>query len=484
MKIEISSSFSIEKKECVALLVDQDFSFDAMPSKLAFVRTIGNELYFRKLKALLFIPSNVNPDLCVVPIKTDNGDYREQLRLAGAALIRAIQARGNEKVKLVVPAIEGRDPGEVASLLSEGAMIGSYSFRKYQNKGPENGAAVCNEVVLVNLDSTYQKQIDYTMTLCENVNLCRDMVNDITEEVNPDTIEKSARALGRRKGVSCQVLKEGHLKSKKMGLILAVGRAGRYRPRLIIMSYKGNPSDKEWTALVGKGVTFDSGGLDLKSAAGILDMRYDMAGAATVFHAFKAAVDLGLKKNIYAVMPLVENAIDSESYKPGDIFTSYAGKTVQIKNTDAEGRLILADALAYTEKVLKPKQIIDVATLTGACLTTFGYRYCGLLANVDHLAQKLEEASALSGERIWRLPLDAGYEKMIRGDIADLNNIGGDKKAGTITAAAFLKQFVGETSWAHLDIASTGWMDSDDELYGKYATGFGVRLLVEFLRFY
>jgi len=268
------------------------------------------------------------------------------------------------------------------------------------------------------------------------------------------------------------------LRKLKMGLLLAVSRGSKYSPQLVILKYKGDPLNKRSFALVGKGITFDSGGMNLKPSGHISDMRSDMAGAATSIFTLKAAAELKLKKNIIAVIPLCENMIGNNSYKPGDVFTAYNGKTVEIGNTDAEGRLILADALSYTEKNLKPNYIVDIATLTGACLVCFGEIIAGLLSNNDTLAECLYEAGEDTDDRVWRLPLHEEYDEDIKSDIADINNISSGRNAGTIIGAVFLKNFIKDTSWAHLDIAGTSWYSKQRGYKPKHATGYGIRLIL------
>jgi leucyl aminopeptidase len=265
----------------------------------------------------------------------------------------------------------------------------------------------------------------------------------------------------------------------KMGLILAVNKGSAKPPQLAVLKYRGDYQDKKFIALVGKGITFDSGGMNLKPSGHIEDMRTDMAGAAAAMYTLKSAAELKLARNLYAVLPLTENMLSNDSYRPGDVFTAYNGTTVEIGNTDAEGRLVLADALAFTEKILKPDCIIDIATLTGACLATFGELMAGYVTTDDGLGKVLEEAGAATGELIWRLPLIKDYEENVKSDIADICNISSEKNAGTIMGGIFLKNFVKTKRWAHIDIASTARATKPRGYRPKNATGFGVRLLVE-----
>jgi leucyl aminopeptidase len=271
------------------------------------------------------------------------------------------------------------------------------------------------------------------------------------------------------------------IEKMKMGLLLAVNRGSKKPPRLVVLKYRGNPRSNKYFALVGKGITFDSGGMNLKPTGHIEDMRTDMAGAASALYALKSAAELKLKKNIYAVLPLTENMLANDSYRPGDVFTAFDGTTVEIGNTDAEGRLILADALAFTVKRLRPDCIVDIATLTGACLVTFGELVAGYVTTDEALGKLLEEAADATGDRIWELPLFKDYEENLKSDIADICNISPEKNAGTIMGGIFLKNFVNKTRWAHVDIAGTARYSKPRGYRPKNATGFGVRLLVEAL---
>ena len=248
------------------------------------------------------------------------------------------------------------------------------------------------------------------------------------------------------------------------------------------MKYKGTSAKKDWIALVGKGITFDTGGINLKPSGHIETMRTDMAGAAACIYTMKAIAQMKLPVNVVAVIPLAENMISHTAYKPGDVFTAYNGKTVEIGNTDAEGRLILADALSFTEKTFKPKAMIDIATLTGACIVSFGEIVAAFLTNDEKLSSALIKASEITGERIWRLPLYKEYNEDIKSEIADIINVPAQRTAGTIIGATFLKNFVEKTPWVHIDIAGTAWYSKKRGYNPKNATGFGVRLLYEFVK--
>jgi leucyl aminopeptidase len=268
--------------------------------------------------------------------------------------------------------------------------------------------------------------------------------------------------------------------SLSMNGILAVASGSRHEPVFIILEYFGAPAAARPTVLVGKGVTFDSGGISLKPREGMERMKDDMAGAATVMETVMAAAELALPVNLVGLIPVAENMPGGRAYKPGDVIRTMSGKTVEVVNTDAEGRLLLCDALHYARRY-RPAALVDVATLTGACVVALGYEASGLMASDETVARHLEEASAATGERIWRLPLWDEYGSLLESDIADMKNAGGPT-AGTLTAGWFLKQFAAGTPWAHLDIAGTAWEEKGRHHLPKGATGVGVRLLLEFLR--
>jgi len=361
----------------------------------------------------------------------------------------------------------------------EGALLAAYKFTKYKK---DKGAAlqsieiVGEEVVL--------SEAQRVLCLCEGVWFTRDLVNDNAHVVFPEAFGKQACALAKKGRMKCTVLDEKDLKKKGLGLLMAVGQGSPYPPRLVIMEYRGNPKSKETTAIIGKGITFDSGGQNLKPTGSIETMRQDMAGAAAVVGAMKVLAMLKAKVNVVGVCALAHNAIGRDAFFPGDVYASYSGKTVEINSTDAEGRLVLADAIEYCRAHCKPTRIIDLATLTGGIITALGTTVAGLFSNNNALADGLFSAGERAGERLWRFPLYEEFSEALKSDIADLRNISKKRKgwASSITGAAFIAEFAGESAWAHIDIAGTAF--NEDGANGEIpqgATGFGVRLLVEYL---
>ncbi len=374
-------------------------------------------------------------------------------------------------------------PAEVHTrAIIEGILIGTYSWNKYKKADAKEPEPRHKKIFLIAPPS---KALKDCMTICEGVTLTRDLINENADISTAEYIEKTVRGLiKKQKGVALKVLTRKELKAQGLNLHLAVNQGSAHEPRLIIVRYDRGPKNQKYTALIGKGITFDSGGINLKPSHHIETMRCDMSGAAAVIGLLKNALALNIKRNLLFVMGMAENAIDAHSYKPGDIIKSYSGKTVEIANTDAEGRLVLADAIAYTVKNYKPGQIIDLATLTGACIVALGYDYTGLVSNNDALVKGLRQAAQVTDDRVWQLPCYPELADAVKSDIADIRNLGFPKgAAGAVTAAEFLRQFTADTPWAHLDIAGTAFIEQRQHSYYSFgATGAGVRLLTEYLR--
>jgi leucyl aminopeptidase len=403
----------------------------------------------------------------------------ESLRRAYASLVKDCNKKKIATIMTFLPDVKGLKDEQVARGVAEGMTLANYHFIKNKSK---SDSSLLKGVYFVSAKKTAQTVIKDTLKLSGAVHFSRDLVNDNADVVTPQHLIKCARALSKKYAkVSSTIFDKKRLAKEKMGLILAVNRGSARDPALIMMKYRGNPKSKDHTVIVGKGVTYDTGGLNLKPTGSMETMRCDMGGAASVFGIMEAVASLGLKVNITGVVPTTENGIDAHSYKPGDVYKGFLGKTVEIGNTDAEGRLILADALAYASKKLKPTRIIDFATLTGAIVIALGHVTTGLMSNNDQLSESLSQAGEDTYERVWRLPIFDEYKKQLKSDIADIKNTGG-RGGGSITAALFLKEFVGDVPWAHLDIAGTAFLNSADGYNPKHATGVGVRLVVEFLK--
>ncbi len=312
------------------------------------------------------------------------------------------------------------------------------------------------------------------------MHLARDLVNEPGNVKAPAWLAEQAQIAAAAGDLRCTVLEPAALADEGCGALLGVAQGSIREPRLIVLEYTGAEPGAAPIALIGKGVVFDAGGISLKPAEKMDEMKMDMAGGATVIATCLAAALLKLPVNLVGVVPAVENLPSGSAIRPGDILTSLSGQTIEVLNTDAEGRLILADALTYAAR-FRPRLVIDVATLTGACIIALGHHASAVLGNDTALVQALRAAGERSGERLWELPLWEDYDEQIKSEIADVKNTGG-RPAGTITAAAFLKRFAGDFKWAHLDIAGTAWIDKARPCHPKGASGVGVRLLVAFLR--
>jgi leucyl aminopeptidase len=365
--------------------------------------------------------------------------------------------------------------------LIEGILIGTYTWRKYKSKPKDDESVEDKDIFLV---AAQKEAYDQTVTICAGATLTRNLINDNADTVTSEYLEDTIRTLVKgHKNVELEVLGRKEMEKKGLGLHLAVNQGSLKEPRLVIVKYTGNSGSKDYTALIGKGMTYDTGGLNLKPTGSMETMKTDMSGSAAVIGTLHNTLALKIKKNVIFAVALAENVIGSGAFKPGDVIRGYSGKTVEVANTDAEGRLVLADAFAYVIKNYKPERIIDIATLTGACVVALGNDICGLMSNDDDLANKLVQSSKETDDRVWRLPLYPELKEAVKSQMADIRNLGFPKgAAGALTAAEFLRQFTENTKWAHLDIAGTAYVEGGCRLYyGFGATGIGVRLLTHYL---
>ena len=404
----------------------------------------------------------------------------ERYRRAAAAACKRGRSLKGKKVALFLPSIDRR-ASDVIGAMAEAAFLSLYRFEKYVTK-KENDAATVDEVTLCTDRSAMLKigaaSVRNAQIIAEATCLARDLANAPANEIYPETLAQAARDSADRFGFSATILDEREIKELGMGGVIGVSQGSVHPPRFIILEF-GKPS-KRTVVLVGKGVTFDTGGISLKPSANMAEMKMDMSGAAAVIGTFEAVARLKLPVHLIGLVPAVENMPGGGSIRPGDILRHYNGKTSEVDNTDAEGRLILADALAYADKY-HPAAVIDLATLTGACVVALGHHATGMMGNDNELMAKLKAAGEKTYERVWELPLYDEYEKLIKSDIADVKNVGG-RWAGAITAGWFLKKFIGDYSWAHLDIAGTAILEEGTDYAPKGGSGVGVRLLTEFLR--
>ncbi len=367
-----------------------------------------------------------------------------------------------------------------AQAVIEGAILGAYRYETFCMP-VDRRRAVLRSITLVvpkKFTTAANKAAHRGQVLGDSTNYVRQIGNTPANIVSPAVLAEEARKLARTAKLKCTVLEEKELKRKGFGGIMAVGQGSKNPPRLIVLEYRGGAKSQKPIALVGKAVTFDSGGISIKPADRMDEMKFDKMGGCAVLGILRAAAELKLKVNLVGVIPSVENMPDAGAYRPGDIVTTYDGKTIEVLNTDAEGRVILADALSYARKHHNPRLMIDMATLTGAVIRALGFYRAGLFTEVEEWREQLVAIGEQTGERLWPLPMGDEYADKIKSDVALVKNTGGPE-AGASTAASFLRHWAEKTPWIHLDIAGTGWTTSNLPHLEKGATGFGVRLLVE-----
>ncbi len=398
----------------------------------------------------------------------------------GAKIFNILNAAKITSADVVLPQVDAQCRANIAY----GMLMRSYKFDKYKTSHhlEHKNKSLLKSINVISEDENAKKIYSKYAAINEGIVLAKNLVSEPPNVIYPESFIAQCDDL-KALGVKIEVLGEKEMTELGMHSLLGVGIGSAKESKLLILQYHGGGSEQP-LAFVGKGVTFDTGGISLKPANGMEDMKYDMSGAAAVVGLIKALAGRGAKVNVVGIAGLVENMPDGNAQRPSDIVTSMSGQTIEVLNTDAEGRLVLADALWYTQNRFKPQLMINLATLTGAIVVTFGSIYAGLFSNNDDLANKLLEVSTKSGERLWRLPLDEAYNKQISSDVADMQNITYEKGAGSITAAQFLQRFVNNVPWAHLDIAGVANSKKDLELSAKGATGFGVRLLNQFIEDY
>jgi leucyl aminopeptidase len=416
--------------------------------------------------------------LCGVGLAAETTPLRFEDFAGGAA--RRLMLSGETDLALAIDPIKGARvrPDAAAAHAALGASLGAYRFDKYRTTQKANEKPSLERIaVLVRNAAAGRKAYEPLRVLAEAIVFARNLVTEPANVIYPESLAKEARKLAKL-GVKVEVLNEAAMKKLGMGALLAVGQGSERESQLVVMQWLGGGKSRDKVAFVGKGVCFDSGGLSLKPATSMEEMKWDMGGAAAVIGAMMALAGRKARVNAVGVVGLVENMPSGTAQRPGDVVKTMSGQTVEVLNTDAEGRLVLADALWYAQDRFRPKYMIDLATLTGAIVTTLGHERAGLFSNNDGLASRLGAAGEAEGEKLWRLPLAEAYDKAINSDIADAKNIAGPAVgAGSITAAQFLQRFVNKVPWAHVDIAGVAWSKEDKPTVPKGATAFGVRLL-------
>ncbi len=415
----------------------------------------------------------------------------DRIREVSAKVARHLRDAGIDTFSTIVhgAGIGGFDLQQATEALVEGALLGVYKFDRYKTEQEEEEKRKLKRMTVVVKDQkdvdTAKKAVQWSQTVASATNLVRDLVASPSRDKTPTRLAEIASQVAQEAGLKCTIIDRDEAEKLNMGAFLGVAQGSDEPPKLIVLEYSGGPKSGKPIAIVGKGITFDSGGLSLKPADSMMAMKEDMAGAAATIGTLRAAAELKLPLNLVGIAPCTENLPSGRATKPGDVLKTHLGKTIEVLNTDAEGRLVLADALGYATS-FDPQAIVDMATLTGACMVALGKKTTGMMGTGEGLMEKLKEAGRKTGDYVWPLPLFDDYEDQIKSEVADVKNIGG-KYGGAITAALLLKKFVKDVPWVHLDIAGTVWTDGAPdalkrEYHPKGPTGVGVRLLIQMLR--
>lgn len=487
------------KADAVALFIQQDkdlFQREINQLRKHFGKHIDQVLSLENFKGkeseiLSFFTERkfAAPRLYLVGLGDRKSLSIEQFRRSASAVAKRAAAVGVKHLAFSLPgSMESKNTfsassGEIARALAEGSYLGSYKYDKYFTEKKDKQESVNELIIFAPTESEaklIKKELSEVRIICEATCFARDLENAPANEIYPETLAEAARASATKHGFRAVIWDKKRIEQTGFGGLLAVNSGSARPPRFIILEHNAGRKDLDTIVLVGKGITFDSGGISIKPANGMSEMKMDMSGAAAVIGAIEAATRLNLAVHLVGLIPSTENLLGSAAMKPGDIITHYGGKTSEVDNTDAEGRLVLADALAYAS-TYNPVVVIDLATLTGACVVALGHLASGMMGNNAELMAKLKTAGENTYERVWELPLYQEFEKQIKSDVADVKNVGG-RWAGAITAGLFLKRFVGNYKWVHLDIAGTAILEESLPYCPKGGSGVGVRLLIEFLR--
>ena len=407
----------------------------------------------------------------------DSADSPE--KLGGTAVARLLTS--GERVAVIDVSSLGYD-ADAAARAALGAALRAWRYDRYRTKLKDNQKPTLDEVVLVGGGAGAAKRYtDRWAPVVEGVSLTRELVTEPANIIYPESFVERVRASIKGSGVEVEVLDRAAMEKLGMGALLGVAQGSVREARLLVLKWNGGKSGGAPVAFVGKGVTFDTGGISIKPAAGMEAMKWDMGGAGAVVGSMKALALRKAKANVVGVCGLVENMPGGNAQRPGDVVTSMSGQTVEVINTDAEGRLVLADAITYVQRNFKPTTIVDLATLTGAILISLGHEWAGLFSNNEELAATLQRAADESGDKLWRMPLAEPFDRLIDSPIADMKNVG-PREGGSITAAQFIQRFVDSSvAWAHIDMAGKAWSDKASSTYDKGATGYGVRLLDQYV---
>ncbi len=496
MDIKISTKSPLQlKTPCLVIGVgEKDFSdplikeLDRQLGGLVLQAKRSGEFCGKALESLTFQPTGelAAERVLLVGLGLAADLSLEKLRQAAGHAMQQVIDKKLNGAAFALPLCPSKpnDSAAQTQSVAEGLLLASYRYERFLGAEAIKTRPLPKSINLL-IDSNHKKSaceqaLARAEKICRGVALARNLVNAPGNVKSPVYLAEQAQVAATQSGLKCTILGQDELAAEGFGALLGVAQGSMREPQLIVLEHRGGKPDQAPVALVGKGVTFDSGGISLKPGEKMDEMKMDMAGGAAVIGAMLAAALLELPINLVGVVPAVENMPSGSAIRPGDILTSLSGQTIEVLNTDAEGRLILADALTYVKRY-EPQLVIDLATLTGACIIALGHHATAVLGNDDKLISGLLAAGEDCGERLWQLPLWDDYDQLIKSDVADVKNTGG-RAAGTITAAAFLKKFTKDFRWVHLDIAGTAWRDQNQPYIPKGGTGVGVRLLVTFLQ--
>ena len=456
----------IDKK--IALSINQSLKdMEGKLGKLSIIPSPGDRYTNRILLAGLGKKENITNDTIRF--------------VSGKIVQKALELKLKEFSIILPPGFVNESISSISQVV-EGTKMALYKFDKFKAEKAEKNPDL---TIIVSKSNNILKTIRTAEIIADGVIFAKSIANLPPNECTPTTLANLAKIISKKNKMKCHVISKFELKKKGFGGISAVGQGSKNEPKLIVLEHNNGSRNEKPIVLVGKAVTFDTGGISLKPGDKMDEMKFDKCGGCTVLGIMKAVSELKLPINVVGIIPSVENMPSGESYRPGDIIKLYGGNTAEILNTDAEGRLILADALSYGERQYSPKAIIDFATLTGACIVALGTNVAAIVSNNEKLTKKINDASKNTSEDVWELPLNQDYMDMIKSDVADMKNVGIGRAAGTITAAAFLRKAVNNTPWIHFDIAGVAWTQTatKEKPYNpKGATGFGVRLILDYLQ--
>lgn len=479
MKIEFVKGGICELKQNTVILSYEDVSI------LSYIEPIKNicsefESKYNTIENIKIFEDGSTKNLSLVGLGKNKNLDCEKIRVVGGNLSKKLRniISCNSCKDSTIHLLANNIRRELISDFVEGVILGNYQFNKYKSNKKEN----INYTINIYFEEEIEEEIDKAKNISESIIIARNLVNEPANIMTPKTLSEEVVKLGEEFEFDVEVYEEEKIKELGMDAFLAVGKGSMNRPRFIVMRYFGDKENPEILGLVGKGLTYDSGGYSIKPTSSMMYMKTDMAGAASVIGTMCAISREKINKNVIAVVAACENVISEESYKPGDIISSMANKTIEIVNTDAEGRLTLADAIYYIINNEKVTKVVDIATLTGAAINILGSVATPIITNNDEFYDDFEKCANISGEKIWKLPVFDEYKKQLKGNEADLKNSGG-REAGCITAGLFIGEFVGDTPWIHMDIAGTSTCNKEQGYKSKGATGEGVRTLFQLAKY-